>query len=114
MYKVTKLINNNIVCSVDAEGHEIILRGLGIGFGKKIHDEIEDGKVEKIYRISNAATANKLQELLAEIPLEYVSACTEIIEYAKKTLDKSLNDNVYITLTDHISFAIERKDKKIE
>lgn len=114
MYKITKLINNNIVCSVDADGNEIILRGLGIGFGKKVHDEIAEEKVEKIYRISNSATANKLQELLAEIPLEYISVSTEIIEYAKKILDKNLNDNVYITLTDHISFAIERKDKKLE
>lgn len=114
MYKITKLINNNIVCSVDADGNEIILRGLGIGFGKKVHDEIAEEKVEKIYRISNSATANKLQELLAEIPLEYISVSTEIIEYAKKILDKNLNDKIYITLTDHISFAIERKDKKLE
>lgn len=114
MYKIAKLINNNIVCSIDAEGNEVILRGLGIGFNKKVNDSIEDEKVEKIYKMANKDASNKLQELLAEIPIEYVTVCTEIIEYATKTLNKKLNDNIYITLTDHISFAITRKDNKLE
>lgn len=114
MYKITKLINNNVVCSIDAEGNEVILRGLGIGFQKKVNDSIEDEKVEKIYKMENKATSNKLQELLAEIPIEYITVCTEIIEYATKKLNKKLNDNIYITLTDHISFAITRKGKKLE
>lgn len=114
MYKITKLINNNIVCSTDAEGNEVILRGLGIGFHKKVNDSIEDERVEKIYKMTNQATSNKLQELLAEIPIEYIAVCTEIIEYATKKLNKKLNDNIYITLTDHISFAITRKGKKLE
>jgi beta-glucoside operon transcriptional antiterminator len=114
VYKITKLINNNIVCSTDAEGNEVILRGLGIGFHKKVNDSIEDERVEKIYKMTNQATSNKLQELLAEIPIEYIAVCTEIIEYATKKLNKKLNDNIYITLTDHISFAITRKGKKLE
>lgn len=114
MYKIAKLINNNIVCSIDAEGNEVILRGLGIGFNKKVNDSIEEDKVEKIYKMANKDASNKLQELLAEIPIEYVTVCTEIIEYATKTLNKKLNDNIYITLTDHISFAITRKDNKLE
>ncbi|HAB61466.1 MAG TPA: transcription antiterminator BglG, partial [Lachnospiraceae bacterium] len=111
---MAKLINNNIVCSIDVEGNEVILRGLGIGFNKKVNDSIEDEKVEKIYKMANKDASNKLQELLAEIPIEYVTVCTEIIEYATKTLNKKLNDNIYITLTDHISFAITRKDNKLE
>lgn len=114
MYKIAKLINNNIVCSIDAEGNEVILRGLGIGFNKKVNDSIEDKKIEKVYKMENNDTSSKLQELLAEIPLEYVSVCTEIIEYATKKLNKKLNDNIYITLTDHISFAITRKEKSLE
>lgn len=114
MYKITKLINNNVVCSVDAEGNEIILRGSGIGFQKKVNDRVDNEKVEKIYRIDNPTTLNKLQQLLNEIPIEYVTVCTEIIEYAKDTLHKKLNDNIFITLTDHISFAMERKSAELE
>lgn len=114
MYKVVKILNNNVVCSLDHNGEEVILRGLGIGFQKKINDEIDEDKIEKVYKISNNKTSNKLQELLAEIPNSYAATSSDIIDYAKETLGKKLNDNIYITLTDHISFALDRKDKNLE
>lgn len=114
MYKITKVINNNIVCSADGKGEEIILRGLGIGYQKKKGDLVPDEKVEKIYTMSDQKASNKLQQLLAELPLEYVEVSTEVIEYARKTLGRRLSENIYITLTDHISFAISRKNQKLE
>lgn len=108
MYEILKVINNNIVCSIDQGGEEIILRGLGIGFKKKVKDFVEESQIEKVYKIANQNTRSKLEELLLDIPLEYVETCTEIIEYAKGSLKRQLNDNIYLTLTDHISFAIER------
>lgn len=114
MFRITKVINNNIVCSVDQNGSEIILRGLGIGFQKNTNDEIPEDKVEKIYKMANQKDSNKLKDLLAEVPNEYVTTCTDIIEMAMKQLGKRLNENIIITLTDHISFAIERKRKNLE
>ena len=108
MYKIVKVINNNIVCSINEDGKEIILRGLGIGFNKKPNENVEANKIEKIYTIADTNTRNKLEELLADIPVDYVKISTEIIEYAKKVLKQGLNDNIYLTLTDHISFAIQR------
>lgn len=114
MYLITKVINNNIVCSEDKDGNEIIIRGLGIGFGKKVKEEIPDNKIEKIYKIDDPKTSNKLAGLLEEIPIEHVQTSTDIIELAKQKLNKKLNDNIYITLTDHISFAIERQKQNLE
>lgn len=114
MYKITKVINNNFVSSFDENKNEIILRGPGIGFQKKSNDEIDDNKIEKVYSMSSKNTLNKLQTLVDDIPLEHIQVCTEIIEVIKKNLKKRLNDNIYITLTDHLSFAIERKLLKLE
>ena len=114
MYKISRVINNNIVCSRDDSGEEIILRGLGIGFKKKTGDPVDEKTVEKVYRISNPGTKDKLQGLLAEIPLEYVEVSTDIIEYAQRSLKKKLNENIYLTLTDHISFALDRKKAGLE
>ncbi|WP_394920789.1 BglG family transcription antiterminator LicT [uncultured Robinsoniella sp.] len=114
MYEITKIINNNIVCSVDEDGQEIIIRGLGIGFKQKPHDTIPDEKIEKVYKMESPKASGKLQELMAEIPLSYVETCTEIIDYARNTVGKRLNENIYITLTDHISFAIERQRQNME
>lgn len=114
MYVIKKIINNNIVCSQDKNGEEIILRGLGIGFKKKAGDIVPSDKVEKIYRGEDSRNTNKMQQLFSEIPMEYVDACCEIVDMAENALGKKLNKNILITLTDHIDFAIERKRKSLE
>ena len=114
MYTITKIINNNIVCSVDKNGEEIILRGLGIGFKKNKGSLIPDDMIEKIYRGDNNKNTNKMQQLFSEIPIEYVDVCSEIIDMAEDALGKKLNKNILITLTDHVDFAIERKKKNME
>ena len=106
--KIDKIINNNLIRTFDNNGKEILLMGCGLGFQKKIGDTIDRSKIEKIYAIENKNDSNKLMNLLSEIPLEYIQLSNEIISYAKYSLGKRLNDNIYISLTDHISFAIER------
>lgn len=87
---------------------------MGIGFQKKPGEWIKSNKVEAVYRIDDKVTSNKLQELISQVPKEYIDTSTEIIDNIKSKLDKKLNDNIYITLTDHLSFAIERKKRKQE
>ena len=106
--KIDKIINNNLIRTFDNNGKEILLMGCGLGFQKKIGDTIDRSKIEKIYAIENKNDSNKLMNLLSEIPLEYIQVSNEIISYAKYSLGKRLNDNIYISLTDHISFEIER------
>ena len=106
--KIDKIINNNLIRTFDNNGKEILVMGCGLGFQKKIGDTIDRSKIEKIYAIENKSDSNKLMTLLSEIPLEYIQVSNEIISYAKYSLGKRLNDNIYISLTDHISFAIER------
>ncbi len=112
-YRITKIINNNIVCSTDKKGREIIIRGLGIGFQKKAGGLVPEDKVEQIYRMDDNKGLGKLEQLFSEIPIEYITVCSEIIDIAEETLGKKLNKNIQITLTDHISFAIERNHKNL-
>ena len=106
--KIDKIINNNLIRTFDNNGKEVLVMGCGLGFQKKIGDIVDQSKIEKIYAIKNKSDSNKLMTLLSEIPLEYIQVSNEIISYAKYSLGKRLNDNIYISLTDHISFAIER------
>ena len=50
---IKKIINNNIVSSIDQYGGELVVMGRGIGFGKKPGQEINDAAVEKIFRMDN-------------------------------------------------------------
>lgn len=105
---INRLLNNNVVITVDSAGEEIIVMGKGIGYQKSKGDTIDEEKINKIFRISNKDVSNKLQELLNNIPMEIIKICNEIIEYAQDKLNKKLNESVYISLSDHIYTAIKR------
>lgn len=111
--KVAKIINNNIVSALDSDGKEIIVMGRGIGFCTKPGKEIAEAEVEKVFRLDSQNSMDRFKELLVNLPLEHLQVSTEIINYAKGVINRSLNQNIYITLTDHINFAIHRFKKKM-
>ena len=105
---IKRLLNNNVVITVDSNGEEIIVMGKGIGYQKAKGDTIDEEKINKIFRISNKDVSNKLQELLDSIPINFVKLSNEIIEYSQEKLDKKLNESIYISLSDHIYTAVKR------
>lgn len=105
---ITKIVNNNIVISKDAGHQEVVLMGRGIGFQRHKGDKIDSSKVEKTYVMKDHGMTHRFQQIAADIPIERLEICNKIIQYAKDTLQKNINDNIYISLTDHINFAIER------
>ena len=52
--------------------------------------------------------AERYKELLSEIPLACVTTADKIITLARERLPGKLHNIVYITLTDHIHFALQR------
>lgn len=50
--KIAKILNNNVVISVDKNGEDIIVMGSGIAFQKKHGDLIDEKKVERILHTS--------------------------------------------------------------
>ena len=110
---IEKIINNNIVSASDESGKELVVMGRGIGFGAKAGNEINEAKIEKIFRMESRTVAEQLKELLTNMPLERVKISGDIISYAKKILNLQLNQSIYVTLTDHINFAINRYKKGI-
>ena len=106
--KVHKILNNNVVVTLDAKGNELIVTGRGVGFKKREGDKIDPQLIEKQFSLNNQELLPKFAELLSEIPIEIHTTSDIIINYAKKQLGGKLQDSIYISLTDHIYFAIER------
>lgn len=106
--RVEKIINNNIISSRNDKGIELIAMGRGIGFGKMPGSEVEDEKIEKIFKLENMDDTEHFKELLASLPLDHIRLSMDIIAYARDSLGIMLNPNVYLTLTDHINFALKR------
>lgn len=112
--KIIKVINNNNVCVFDNNGKEQIISAKGIGFGKKYGDEIELNGDFKIYMITDSSFRKRLIESLSEIPYEIIAITDDLVKYISEHTDGKLNDSLLITLSDHISFAIERKKNGME
>ena len=108
MIIIEKILNNNVVLTSNDKNEEIVVMGKGIAFKKRVGDKVSKSAIDKIYTLSDKDTLSKFEQLLADIPMEYMSLSDDIINKAKVTLGKKLNDNIYISLTDHIHTAIER------
>jgi len=106
--KIIKILNNNVAVTINDKGHETIVMGNGIVFKRKVGDELDPAKVDKTFTLLDKNVSSKFQELLTDIPMEHILLVEQIINYAKIKLGKKLNDNIYVTLPDHISGAIQR------
>ncbi|ULT58228.1 PRD domain-containing protein [Neobacillus drentensis] len=108
--KIDKVINNNLVRSYK-DGKEALVMGKGLGFKKQKNDFIDEALIERIYVIEGEENGNYLEVLLSNIPYTYVQTTNEIVKFATNSLDKKLDDTIWLGLTDHIYHAIDRAKK---
>ncbi len=111
--EIERIINNNIVTSTQ-NGNEVVIMGKGVGFNQKVGNKLNEKQIEKVFSLENGATTNRFGSLLTDISVEEIKTIDEIISYAKLSLAKKISDSIYISLTDHIHFAIERFNNGIE
>ncbi|MGT2785104.1 PRD domain-containing protein [Streptococcus merionis] len=107
---IKKVLNSSVVL-VDDEGIEKIALGKGIGFGKKQGETVLISSIDKLFQSVNTPQAQHLLGLLNEVPSIYFDLAQDIIEQAKQVLNTPLQDSLWIGLTDHIYFAVERFEK---
>lgn len=112
--KIKKILNNNVVVTLNEHNQEMVVMGKGLAFQKKIGDKINKSNVEKTFILSNTETSEKLNQLLKYTSEKYLDISSEILAYAQSALPYKLDEYLYIALTDHISFAIARKEQGIE
>ncbi|AIS51654.1 PtsGHI operon antiterminator [Thermoanaerobacter kivui] len=114
MYRVIKVLNNNVCMAKDDKNVECIVVGKGIGFGKRPGDIIEEDKLEKIFYVQEDVNKIKFSELMEKIRGDVIGIAEEIIAMAERIKSKKLNEHIHIALADHIAFAIERINMGIE
>ncbi len=106
--KIKRILNNNAVVSINDEGEEVVVFGLGIAFRKKSGDEIIKSDIEKVFYLKKADNKNKFYELISSIPVEYLEVTENVIKLAQERLEVELDESVYLLLIDHIHYAVER------
>lgn len=109
IYKVIRLINNNVVMCYDDEDFRCMLIGKGIGFGLKAQSRIYNTeKVEKIFYLIDPENKYKFDLMTKEINVDIIGVVEESIALMEDILDKPLKESIHVTLLDHINFALNR------
>lgn len=108
MMKILKVFNNNVVLTKDFSETEMVVMGKGLAFQKKTGDEIDTDKIEKTFIRPSESFATKLSELIDEIPYDIMVLSKDIIDMAVKELKTELNESLYLSLADHIHYALVR------
>ena len=110
---IKKVLNSSIVL-VEGDGDkDAIIMSKGIGYGRKVGEEVETAEDSKFFLPVSSMEATQLLELLDAIPSQYLEMTRDIVEYAKKHLEIELNEHIYVALTDHLHFAVQRYEDKM-
>lgn len=102
------MFNNNVVLAETKGQSETIVMGKGIGFQKKSGDAIEEEFIEKKFVIQEDEPAEYLKAVYQTLPVEESDAVFAIVVKAEQDLQQTFDSNVYLTLADHIHYAIQR------
>lgn len=111
IYSFYKRLNNNTVSAHDEEGNEVILKGKGIAF---LEDgKIDEKRIEKVFTFSNKKDLHTYYALVDNVPYEYIETAEMIVSFSKTMLNTELNEHIYVTITDHLNFALQRLKENI-
>lgn len=110
---IKKMLNNNVVITLDHDNNEIIVMGKGVAYGKRNGEYIDPSKISKTFTMSLKPAQSKMIKMLEDIPIEYMEISDQVIQKAKRELQSDIDDSLYISLTDHIHTSIERYKENI-
>ena len=105
---IKRILTNNAVVIDDENQQEKIVCGKGIAFEKRPGMEIDEMSINQTFILEGGGEYSRFEQLLKDVPLEYLELSSEIINMAKLEFAKKFKDNVIITLSDHLYVAIKR------
>lgn len=112
--RVVKVLNNSLVLALDDNGCENILMGKGIGYHKAVGCRLRKEEIEKVFVNRDRSIYRSIIRLAAETDSVYFELSKDVIDYARETFHMELLAHIYLSLTDHLAFAVRRVKEGIE
>ena len=116
-YRYQRTLNNNVILAVNIENQsEVILLGKGIGLNwKKGQSSIVPlEQINHIFELKDNNENEYITALIKSVPSEVINVTHEIIKKAERMLKTTFRPNLFLTILDHLSFAIERSKEGLE
>lgn len=109
---IKKVLNNNAAITYNEKGEEVVVVGKGITYNKSQGEKIDPTKVIKRFILPSEALSGEFGQVIQNMPLQHVMLAERIICDLKES-GFALGDGIYVTLTDHIGFSLERYKKNM-
>lgn len=108
---IQKVLNNNVVQTTNENGEEMVVMGRGIGFQKGPGDQIDLMKVDKTFVLK--ADGEMFGDIYQQLTTDEIDLVFAIVKLAEERLNQEFQSHVYMTLGDHLHFALERHQKNL-
>ena len=114
MFKILKVLNNNGILVMDLDRkQEFIFLGKGVGFGKKVNQNVKKIENSKAYLFTEEQSRQDSIHTIKSISPVFIEIAGGIIEEAEKEFGE-VDNNILLPLADHMAFAIKRMEEGIE
>lgn len=107
MYRIVQVLNNNVALVKNELGEQSVVMGLGVVFQKKKGDLVIADKIEKVFQLRTDESKEHFLTLLKDVPLDFITATYEVIDYLTHHYAYPVQNYVYVTLTDHIYLSYQ-------
>ncbi|MBP2623329.1 PRD domain-containing protein [Streptococcus oricebi] len=111
MLRIVQALNNNVALVKNEQGEQAVIMGLGLAFGKKKGDLVNENRVEQHFILKSEESKENFITLFKDVPLDFITASYEMIDKAIKKYNYPVQDYIYITLTYHIFYAYKSLKK---
>ncbi|MGR6542629.1 PRD domain-containing protein [Paenibacillus tundrae] len=112
--RYVKAFNNNVALVKDLSGLEWVVMGTGVGFQKKKGDLIEETSIRRKFAAEDSAAKKPLVQVLDHMDPDVLDVAVEVVKNAEVSLGTTFENNIYLTIADHLNFAIIRANEQIE
>lgn len=108
MYRIVKILNNNVAVVHTQDDKQMVVMGRGVAFQKGKGDLVDEKKVQKVFELKDQQQVTDLTTLLKNMPLDFITATYELIDEVQRKYHFSVESYIYVTLTTHLFAAYER------
>ena len=102
MYRVKKVLNHNAVIGIQSgDNQAYLILGKGIGFGKKVTEQIEAGPEAAVYSLQKSTDRGNAGELVKSISPVCLEISNQILDAAEQEFGK-IDRDILFPMADHI------------
>lgn len=112
MHIIKKVLNSSVVLVEDDRGVESVLLGKGIGFAHRPGDVVPPDAHDRVFVELREIDQRNFVDLVSQIPVDFVELTRRIVADAESE-GLEFDPHIYLALTDHLHFAIERQRRGI-